>query len=114
MNSELYEILGDFILIDNVKIPVAQTKYLGNENTYVVWTIGEETPELNANDENLASIVPVDIDIFSIKNYKKIEKEIKKIMQTNEWVWAGDSSEMFDENTGLYYKTCTFKKERMV
>ena len=114
MNSELQTILGDFILIDDVSVPVAQIKYTGNESTYVVWSIVDETPALNANDEDLASVVSVDIDIFSITNYLKIVKEIKKIMKANEWVWTGDSVEMFDENTGLYYKTCSFEKERMI
>ena len=114
MNSELQNILGDFLLIDNISVPVSQTKYTGNESTYVVWSIINETPALNANDEDLASVVSVDIDIFSITNYLKIKKEIKKIMQANEWVWTGDSAEMFDENTGLYYQTCTFEKERMI
>ena len=114
MNKELQKILGDFILIDKISIPVAQIKYTGDKHTYIVWSIIDETPALLGNDEDLASIVSVDIDIFSNTNYLKIVNEIKKIMKTNDWVWTGDSAEMFDEKTGLYYKTCTFEKERMI
>ena len=114
MNSELQAILGDFIVIDDKNIPVSEFKYTGNENTYVVWSIIYEVPALSANDDVLASIVTVDIDIFSDKNFLKIEKEIKKLMKANEWTWNSDSAEMFNENTGLYYKTCTFEKERVI
>ncbi len=113
MNSELESILGDSITIDNMNIPVSQIKYTGDESIYIVWSIIDEIPGLIGNDEDLASIVTVDIDIFSNKNYLKIVKEIKKIMKKNEWVWVEDSAEMFDENTGLFQKTCTFEKERI-
>lgn len=114
MNSELQTIFNDCIIVDNEKIPVEEIKYSGNESTYVVWSIIDETPGLEANDEVLISIVSIDIDIFSNKNYLKIEKEIKKMMKANEWVWTGDSPEMFNEDTGLYYTTCSFEKERMI
>ena len=114
MNSEIQNILGNDLIIDGIKIPVSQIKYTGNKNTYVVWSIVYELPILSANDEDLASVVTVDIDIFSDKNFLKIVKEIKKLMKANEWTWNSDSAEMFDENTGLYYKTCTFEKERMI
>lgn len=114
MNKELHSILGEYLLIDNKKIPIAEIKYTGTENTYIVWTIIQENPELVANDEDLESVVSIDIDIFSDKNFLKIVKEIKKIMKANDWVWIGDSQDMFDENTGLYQKTCSFEKERMI
>ncbi len=114
MNSELQVILGDEIVIDDLKIPVAEIKYTGHETTYITWSVIVETPGLNANDEDIASIVSVDIDIFSVNNFLKIAKEIKRRMKANEWVWTGDSKESFDEETGLYYKTCTFEKERMM
>ena len=114
MNSELQTILGDNLIIDEKKIPVSQIKYTGDESTYIVWSIIYEVPALSANDDVLASVVTVDIDIFSDKNFLKIVKEIKKLMKANGWTWNSDSAEMFDESTGLYYKTCTFEKERMI
>ncbi len=114
MNRELQEILGDYLEVDNLLIPVAQIKYTGNENTYIVWTIINEIPALSGNDTDLASVVSVDIDIFSDKNYLNIVEKIKELMRTNEWVWTGDSADLFEEDTGLYHKTCTFEKERMI
>ena len=34
--------------------------------------------------------------------------------QENEWTWDGDSQEFFEEETGLYHRTCSFKKERYI
>ena len=41
-----------------------------------------------------------------------IEKEIKKTMKNNDWVWVEDSEEMYEEDTKLYHKTYSFEKER--
>lgn len=114
MNSELQTIFRNNLIVDNKIIPVSQIKYKGEANTYIVWTIIDEVPALSANDDDLFSIVTVDIDIFSNTNYLEIIKEIKKIMKANEWVWVEDNTEMFDDNTGLYHKTCTFEKGRMI
>ena len=114
MNSEIKKILGDFIEIDNKKIPVSHINYEGSDNTFVVWTIISETPALCATDEDLYSIVQVDIDIYSDTNYLKLMNEIKKIMKANDWVWVEDSSEMFETDTHLHHRTCTFEKERMI
>ena len=35
-------------------------------------------------------------------------------MKNNNWLWVEDSAEMYEEDTGLYHKTMTFEKERMV
>lgn len=114
MNSELQTMFGDYLIVDKKQIPVSQIKYDGNASTYIVWTIIDEVPRLSANDEDLVSVVTVDIDIISNSNYLEIIKEIKKIMKANEWVWIEDSIESFNDNTGLYQKTCTFEKERMI
>ena len=41
-------------------------------------------------------------------------KEIKKRMKENEWIWTGDSEEMYENDTGLYHKTSSFEKEREI
>lgn len=114
MNSEIRSIFGDFIEIEDVKIPVSHLEYKGTSNTYVVWTILDDIPTLMADDEVLYSVVQVDFDIYSDTNYLKIMKKIKKLMKTNEWVWVEDSAEMIEDDTHLYHKTCTFEKERMI
>lgn len=112
MNTELKTIFGNSITVGNKTIPAEHLKYKGSSKTYIIWTIINETPGLNGNDEDLYSICSVDIDVYSDGNYLDIIKEIKKIMKNNGWVWTEDSSEMIDDDTGLYHKTCTFEKER--
>lgn len=107
MESEIKQIL-------NLDVPVAHLKYKGNKKTYVVWTIIDETPIFSSDDEITDSEVVVDIDIYSDSNYLKIMSSIKNIMKENEWIWDGDSQEFFEEDTGLYHRTCTFKKERNI
>lgn len=107
MESELKKIL-------KLDVPVAHLKYKGKEKTYVVWTLLDETPLSASDDEIDYSEVPVDIDIYSESNYLKLMSSIKKIMKENEWIWNGDSSEMYEEDTGLYHRTLTFMKERKV
>lgn len=35
-------------------------------------------------------------------------------MKENEWIWDGDSIEMYEEDTGLYHRTISFKKGRYI
>ena len=107
MESEIKNIL-------NLDVPVAHLKYKGNNKTYVVWTIIDEMPAFSSDDEITDSEVNVDIDIYSDSNYLKIMKDIKNKMKENEWIWNGDSVEMYEEDTGLYHKTISFKKGRYI
>jgi hypothetical protein len=114
MNEELKLILGENLIINGQNIPIAHLRYKGNSKKYVTWTITGEAPALSANDEDLCSICSLDVDIFSEGNYLDIEKEIKQKMKNNDWVWVEDSEEMYEEDTGLYHKTCSFEKERIL
>ena len=114
MNEELKLILGENLIIANEQIPIAHLRYKGNSKKYVTWTITGEAPALSANDEDLCSICSLDVDIFSDGNYLDIEKEIKRKMKNNDWVWVEDSEEMYEEDTGLYHQTCSFEKERIL
>lgn len=107
MESELKKIL-------KLKVPVAHLKYSGKEKTYVVWTIIDEQPTFSSDDEIQYSKITTDIDIYSESNYLSLMSSIKKIMKENEWIWDGDSIEMYEEDTGLYHRTCTFVKEREI
>ena len=114
MNKEIKLILGENLVIGGEKIPVAHLRYKGASKKFVTWTMLDESPALSANDEVLCSICPVDVDVYSEGNYLDIIKEIKQKMKNNEWVWTGDSAEMYEEDTKLYHKTCTFEKERIL
>lgn len=114
MNEELKSIFGDAIKVGGKKIPTAHLKYKGKESTFVVWTITADVPELSADDEPLFSVALVDVDIYSKGNYLNVITEIKKLMKENGWVWVGDSTEMYEDDTGLYHKTISFEKERNI
>lgn len=108
MESEIKNILS------KLEIPVAHLKYKGNKKTYVIWTIIDEQPLFSSDDNVNYTEVTVDIDIYSENNYLSLMSSIKKIMKENEWIWQGNSSEMYEEDTKLYHRTCTFSKERMI
>lgn len=114
MNEELKLIFGEKLDISGEQIPVAHLRYKGSSKKFVTWTITGEAPALSANDEDLCSICSVDVDVFSSGNYLDIVKEIKQKMKNNEWVWVEDSEEMYEEDTELYHKTCSFEKERIL
>lgn len=114
MNEELKALLGDGINVNGDVIPIAHLMYEGKSKRFITWTILGETPILSADDEQLYAVGSVDIDVFSDGNYLDIIKAIKQLMKNNEWVWTGDSPEMYEEDTGLYHKTCTFEKERVL
>ena len=114
MNAEIKSMLCDKIIDGGKVVPVAHLTYEGKSKKFVTWTMLEEKLGLSANDEPLCSICLVDIDVFCDGNYLGILQQIKKIMKNNEWVWTGDSPEMYEKDTGLYHRTCSFEKERTI
>lgn len=114
MNEELKKIFGNSIIVNDKVIPIAHLRYKGKSKRFITWALLGEVPSLSANDEVLHSVSSVDIDIFSDSNYLDIIKEIKKKMKNNEWVWTGDSPEMYEEDTGLHHITLSFEKERIL
>ena len=112
MNEELKAIFGDAIKVNGKSAPVAHLRYKGKATTFVTWTITAENPALSADDEPMYSVVTVDVDVFSKGNYLVLVTEIKQLMKQHDWVWSGDSPEMYEEDTELYHKTISFEKER--
>lgn len=112
MNEELRAIFGDAVSVNGVSVPMAHLRYKGRETTFGTWTITGENPVLSADDEPLYSVVTVDVDVFSKGNYLATVAEIKQLMKRNDWVWTGDSAEMYEEDTEQYHKTISFEKER--
>lgn len=112
MHEELKSIFGDSITVNGEIIPISHLKYKGKSKKFITWTLIGEVPSLSAYDEPLFSVVSVDIDIFSDGNYLDMIKEIKNKMKNAEWVWTGDSPEMYEDDTELYHVTCSFEKER--
>ena len=112
MNEELKQIFGDAIVVGGKPKPTAHIKYKGKETTFVVWTITGDAPALSGDNEQLYGITTVDVDVYSKGNYISVLKEIKRLMKNNEWLWSGDSVEMYENDTELYHITSSFEKER--
>lgn len=112
MNEELKAIFGDAIEVFGRKVPTAHLKYKGNETTFVVWTITGNTPALSADDEQLYGIGTVDVDVYGKGNILSVLAEVKRLMKQHEWIWTGDSVEMYEDDTGLYHITSAYEKER--
>lgn len=108
MNADIKEIFK------NATYPIQHLTYDGSQKTYVVWTITGESPSLKADDNAVYSTVSVDFDIYSTGNYGTILADIKAKMKNNDWIWTEDSSEMYEEDTGLYHITTSYEKERSI
>ena len=114
MNEELKKIFGEAIRVGGASVPTAHIKYKGNKTTYVVWTITGDAPALSGDNEPLYSIATVDVDIYSKGNYLSVLAEAKRLMKINGWIWTEDSTEMYEDDTGLYHITSAFEKERIL
>ena len=112
MNEELKSIFGEAVAVGGMSVPAAHLRYKGNETTFVTWTITGDAPALSADNSPLYSVVTVDVDVFSKGNYLDLATEVKRLMLEHDWVWTGDSPEMYEEDTELYHKTISFEKER--
>lgn len=115
--------MDDYKLIKNIftnfkvegkEIPVEFIKYKGSKKTYITYMFTEDDPGVFGDDEEIDSVVYLDIDIFSEGNYLTIVKEVIKIMKENNFIRVNTSPDMFEEDTGLYHKTIEFAKERMI
>lgn len=101
-------------ILSELNVPVSHLKYDGKETTYITWTIISEFPSFSSDDEIRYSQAVVDIDIYSKSNYLNLKRSIKNKMKEYGWMWKEDSAEMYEEDTKLYHRTCTFSKEREV
>ena len=110
---ELIKSIFDNFIVEDKKIPVEFITYTGKNKTYITYTFIDDEPALFAEDQEVGSVIYIDIDIFSNGNYLAIEKRIKEVMKENNFVRIGSSPDMYENDTGLYHKTLEFAKERM-
>lgn len=113
MHEIIENILADLI-IGAEAIPAAPLRFRGKAPRFVTWTITSEDPEVSADDDCVMSVVEVDVDIYSVAEYVDIMEAVKSRFIAAGWVWTGSSPEMFEESTGLYHRTVSFSKERMI
>ena len=110
---ELIKSILSNLTVGGETIPVEYIKYRGSSKTFVTYTFIDDEPRVYGEDVELHSVVSLDIDIFSDKNFLAIETTIRQIMESNNYIRTGCSPEMYEEDTGLYHKTIEYKKERM-
>ena len=78
-----YELLNQILnnlIVEGKEVPVEYIEYTGRSKTYVTYTFTNDEPTLFGDDKEIGSIVSVDIDIFSNKNYLAIENKIIEII----------------------------------
>ena len=114
MNSLIETIFTNF-QVDGVSIPVNFLKYNGKSTTYVTYMQTDADNSFSGDDELLGYVDYYDFDIYSKGNYFKIEKEVKRILKTNGFMWqpSMSSGDMYEDDTGYFHKTLCFAIERM-
>lgn len=112
MNKIIEDIFKSFT-VDNVSIPIGFPVYTGKKETYLTYNFYDE-PILSGDDECLFTISKVEINIFTKGNYIKIVNEVKKKMKENDFVWTGDSEDLYETDTKYHHKALSFEKEMEV
>lgn len=109
MNKEIESILSN-IKINGVNIEFAHLKYRGKKTTYVTYhEISKDV--LYADDYPYLVIYTYDFDIYSKKNYLKLEEELRTSLLNNDWTWVEDNEDDYESDTSFFHKTLTFRKE---
>lgn len=94
--------------VDGMNIPIEFKKYSGNASTYLTYYTYLVKPESFADDQAIINGTYATIDIFSKGNFKKIKKEVKKILKEKGFTWISDEAEDYEENTGLFHVPVNF------
>ena len=102
----------DNFIVSSEPVPVGYIKYKGRSRRYVTYTFTSDTPRLFGDNKEIGSVVSVDVDIYSDRNFLDIEDQVEVVMESNDYIRVGSSPDMYEEETGLYHKTLEFEKER--
>lgn len=112
LNQKVNHTLKGKIIIDGETLPIDFLFYKGDKKSYMTFYSPYETPDFFAGDETLDSTLSVTITLFSDKNYINAFERIKELMTEADFIWTGDSPDMFDDETGIYQKASDFEIER--
>lgn len=97
--------------LKKVKKPLAFLKYEGDEKEYLTYT-HHGKPGMFADDSNEATVYEVSVSVYSDKNYISLIEYIISTMKKAGFIWTDSGEDMFDDETGLFYKVLYFEIER--
>lgn len=109
MNDLIKQIFTDFT-VDGVAVPVKFMYYLGHGEPYIVYMKMDADHVLRGDDELIGYVDYYDFDVYSKGNFTAIIESVKKLLETNGFVWRPDrdSPDMYEVDTGYYHKTLNF------
>lgn len=109
MNNIIKSIFTNFS-VDGVSIPVKFLRYEGHGEPYIVYSLESNGDALNSEDGLANYIEYYDFTIYSKSNYVNIEARVKELLTENGFLWQVErsSGDLYDTETGYYYKTLNF------
>ena len=108
---EIEELFKDFT-VNGEKIPVARVKYTGSAKKYVVYSEIDNRAGYFADGTDNEAVATYYINVYVYNgSFTAIVKAVKKKLKDAGYVWQGDSSDMYEEDTKYFHKAITFAKE---
>lgn len=109
MNKLITQIFTGFS-VDGKIIPVKYMYYLGHGEPYVVWMHMNSDNVLRGDDELVGYADYYDFDVYSKFNFTEIVEKVKKLLESNGFVWRPErsSTDFYEMDTGYYHKTLNF------
>lgn len=97
--------------VEKSKIPISYQQYKGKSTTYLTYYTYYEEPIEFSDDKAGLECTYGTIDIFCKGNFKKVLKEVKKILKNNGFTVTDVGPEDFEEETGFYHVPVNFYLE---
>lgn len=93
--------------LEQLGVPVANSVYEGQEETYIVFNEYNQAPLLSADDEEISTKYFYQVDVFSKYNYTQLVKQLKKLMKEAGYGRMFES-ETYETNMKMYRKIIRF------
>lgn len=110
INPKIESAFKDF-KVDKTKIPIEYQQYKGKATTYLTYYTYYEEPAEFSDDEVELECTYGTIDIFCKGNFKKVLKEVKKVLKNNGFTVTDCGPEDFEEETGFHHVPVNFYLE---
>lgn len=110
INPKIEEAFANF-KVEKTKIPISYQQYKGKSTTYLTYYTYYEEPIEFSDDEVGLECAYGTIDIFCKGNFKKVLKEVKKILKNNGFTVTDVGPEDYESDTGFYHVPVNFYLE---